>query len=91
MTTVKLEIFQSGQDGPRFTYEGRVVSSKLSDEEIVATGNFMMLRDTQLKRFITNDKICSYIITVSKLAPKRRAEERDLQDEMPIEDPPGQQ
>ena len=87
---VSLEVYKSEEEkAQRHTYEGPVISSKLSDEEIVATGNFMMLRDTQVKQFIAKETIFRYKITVTKLAPKRRAEEGDLQDEMPREDPPG--
>lgn len=87
---VKLEVFKSEEEeDQKHTYEGGVISNKLSEEGIVATGHFLMLRDTQVKRLITKDNIFQYKVTMTKRAPKRRAEEGHLQDERPREDSPG--
>ena len=87
---VELEVYKSEEEDQRHTYEGEVISSKLSDEEIMITGNFMLLTDSQIKRFISSETIFRYNITIWKLAPKRRLEEAEFLDERPIEDPPGQ-
>jgi hypothetical protein len=69
---VKLEVFrtegaaaaQPGKQSTTFSYEGSVVSSKLSNEEAVATGKFLMLADPQMKCLKTEDTIFEYRVNV---------------------------
>ena len=41
----------------RHTYEGEVFASTVSDQDIIVSGLFMMFRDSQMKKFTTNEVI----------------------------------
>ena len=87
---VRLVLYNSDEEIHQgHTYDGKVIPSILSDEEIVASGNFMMLRDSQIKRLSTNDIISRYKINIYRLRPNSRIEEAGLQDERPVRNPLG--
>jgi len=71
--TVKLELFKSGEENPghKYIYEGGANSNKLSNEEAMATGKFLILTDAQMKLLKTEQTIFEYKVSVS-IDPHRR-------------------
>ena len=72
--TVKLELYKSGEEnsGQKHTYEGGVNSNKLSNEEAMASGKFLVLADAQMKLLKTEQAIFEYKVSVT-IDPHRRA------------------
>ena len=71
--TVRLELFKSGEENSsqKYIYEGGANSNKLSNDEALAAGKFLVLTDAQLKLLKTEQTIFEYKVSVS-IDPHRR-------------------
>jgi len=71
--TVRLELFKSGEENSsqKYIYEGGANSNKLSNDEAMAAGKFLILNDAQLKLLKTEQTIFEYKVSVS-IDPHRR-------------------
>ena len=71
--TVRLELFKSGEESSsqKYIYEGGANSNKLSNDEALAAGKFLVLTDAQLKLLKTEQTIFEYKVSVS-IDPHRR-------------------
>merc|ERR1712154_519145 len=71
--TVKLELFKSGEENSsqKYIYEGGANSNKLSNDEAMAAGKYLVLTDAQLKLLKTEQTIFEYKVSVL-IDPHRR-------------------
>eukprot|EP00088_Acartia_fossae_P006610 TRINITY_DN13041_c0_g1_i10.p1 TRINITY_DN13041_c0_g1~~TRINITY_DN13041_c0_g1_i10.p1 ORF type:complete len:336 (+),score=47.14 TRINITY_DN13041_c0_g1_i10:128-1135(+) len=68
---VEIKIKKMGQTGEQFVYTGSVASSVASEQEIRKEGNYLMLRDGQVKKFQVDKTIMEYNITISQVDAPR--------------------
>ena len=70
---VKLQVFKSEatRDEQKFSYEGGVISSNLSDQEMLEQGKYLLLTDTQLKLLRTESTLFEYNVEVN-VKPRAR-------------------
>ena len=71
--TVRLELFKSGEENSsqKYIYEGGANSNKLSNDEAMAAGKYLVLTDAQLKLLKTEQTIFEYKVSVL-IEPHRR-------------------
>ena len=64
--TVKLQVYKSEatKDEQKFSYEGAVISSNVSDKEMLEEGKYLLLTDAQLKLLKTESTIFEYDVEV---------------------------
>ena len=64
---VKLHVYKSEatKDEQKFSYEGGVISSNLSEQEMLEEGKYLLLTDTQLKLLRTESTIFEYDVEVN--------------------------
>ena len=64
--TVKLEVYRSEatKNEQMFSYEGPVISNRLSNSELLKEGKYLLLNDAQLKLLKTEDTIFEYNVEV---------------------------
>lgn len=59
----------SVEDGDIYIYSGKVSSSDATEQEIRDSGNYLMLRDGQVKKFMLDKTIMEYNITLKLVEP----------------------
>ena len=64
---VDIKIKKMGVAGDQFVYTGGVASSEASEQDIREAGDFLLLRDCQVKKFQVNKTIMEYNITLSQV------------------------
>jgi hypothetical protein len=57
------------RESPTFAYEGAVVSSELSIEESMSTGNYLMVNDAQVHCLKLDDTLFHFRVTVMITKP----------------------
>jgi hypothetical protein len=61
---VEIKIKKIGENGDQFVYTGGVASSEATEQEIRETGNYLMLEDGQVKKFVVDKTIMEYSVTL---------------------------
>jgi len=71
---VDIRIKKMGVAGDQFVYTGGVASSEASGQDIREAGDFLLLRDCQVKKFQVNKTIMEYNITLSQVGSENASE-----------------
>ena len=63
---VEIRIKKNGnsEDGDIYKYSGKISSSEATEQEIKDSGNYLLLRDGQIKKFMVDKTIMEYNITL---------------------------
>jgi len=64
---IRIKKIGNMEDGDIYNYKGKVSSSDASEQEIKESGNYLLLRDGQVKKFMVDKTIMEYNITLTQV------------------------